>query len=85
MLSWTTISNGGLHSSAIRSDGSLWTWGYNALGPLGNNTSDNKSSPIQIGTSSWLAVSAGNSHTMGIKTDYTLWTWGYNTLYQLLS
>ena len=82
--SWKMISTGLSHTAAIRySDASLWVWGNNATGQLGDGTTINKSSPIQIGTSSWSAVSAGASHTAGITTTGSLFTWGGNNSYQL--
>jgi alpha-tubulin suppressor-like RCC1 family protein len=78
---WKQVSCGGQHIAAIKTDGTLWTWGYNLYGQLGNNTITNNSSPIQTiayGTN-WKQVACGNFHTVAIKTDGTLWTWGYNT------
>jgi alpha-tubulin suppressor-like RCC1 family protein len=75
--SWTQISTGWSHIVGLKSDGSLWAWGSNAFGQLGDGTTITQSSPIQIGTSSWLFVSAGNYQCYAIRTDGTLWTWGY--------
>ena len=67
------------------SGGTLWTWGHNYYGQLGDNTTTNKSSPVQTisaGTD-WKQVSCGLFHTSAIKTDGTLWTWGRNGYGQL--
>ena len=79
--SWTAVSAGGF-SAAIRSDGALFTWGYNSAsgaGRLGNNAVGSTSSPIQIGSSSWIAVAAGNAHGAAIRSDGILFAWGYNS------
>lgn len=76
---WAKVSIGdsysfGSHSAGIRSDGTLWTWGYNAYGELGDGTTADKSSPTQVGSlTNWIDVSAGNSNTFAIKSDGTLW------------
>ena len=73
-------STGGYHTAAIKTDGTLWTWGYNGYGNLGDNTAVNKSSPVTTagGGTNWKQVAGGYFHTASIKTDGTLWTWGYN-------
>jgi alpha-tubulin suppressor-like RCC1 family protein len=67
------------HVAAIKTDGTLWLWGYNNYGILGDNTTSYKSSPVQTvsGGTNWKQVSVG-SNTAAIKTDGTLWTWGSN-------
>jgi len=70
------------HASAVKFDGTLWTWGSNTLGQLGNGTITARSSPGTTagGGTTWCQGSAGsNHHTAAIKTDGTLWTWGGNT------
>jgi alpha-tubulin suppressor-like RCC1 family protein len=76
---------GGGHTAAIKTDGTLWLWGSNSNGQLGDNTITSKSSPIQTvsGGTNWKQVSCGGSHTAAIKTDGTLWLWGDNTRGQL--
>jgi alpha-tubulin suppressor-like RCC1 family protein len=57
----------------------LWTWGDGQFGALGDGTTVDKSSPVQVGSlTDWDRVYAGRQHTFGIKTDGTLWVWGFN-------
>jgi hypothetical protein len=65
---------------AIKSDGTLWTWGGNTNGQLGLSVTTGRSSPVQVGTrSDWTQISAGNNSSFGILTDKTLWSWGLNS------
>jgi alpha-tubulin suppressor-like RCC1 family protein len=77
---WKQVSGGGSHTVAIKTDGTLWTWGYNAFGQLGINATTTRTTPVQVfgSATNWKQVSGGGSHTVAIKTDGTLWTWGYN-------
>ena len=81
--SWKVISNGTSHAAAIKGDGSLWVWGLNNAGQLGDGTTVNKSSPVKLGSSSWSTVSCGASHTLGILTTGVLYGWGLNTSGQI--
>ena len=68
-------------SGAIKDDGSLWMWGNASSGALGDGTTTNKSSPVQIGSlTDWSFLSLGGV-SGAIKTDGTLWMWGKNSLY----
>lgn len=82
---WKQISPGGSFSAGIKTDGTLWLWGDNTVGQLGDNTTTHRSSPVQTvsGGTSWKQVACGYYHTAAIKTDGTLWTWGYNAYGQL--
>ncbi|SHI94375.1 RCC1 domain-containing protein [Flavobacterium haoranii] len=81
---WETISAGYTHSVGIKTDGTLWAWGDNGYGQLGDGTTIAKSSPTQIGTANnWQSVSASGGFTLAIKADGTLWAWGNNTFGQL--
>jgi len=77
---WKQVNGGGYHNAAIKTDGTLWTWGLNSYGRLGNNTTTDRSTPLTTfaGGTNWKQVSGGWFHTAAIKTDGTLWTWGFN-------
>ena len=84
LTTWSKITGGAYHSVAIKTDGTLWSWGFNSQGQLGDGTIASRSSPVQIGAlTTWSKVAGGSQHTLAIKTDGTLWSWGYNILGQL--
>jgi len=79
---WFRVSAGGNgHMAGIKTDGTLWLWGFNGYGQLGDNTVIRRSSPVQTvaGGNNWKYVSCGYKHTAAIKTDGTLWVWGNNS------
>jgi alpha-tubulin suppressor-like RCC1 family protein len=79
---WVAIAAGWFHSVAVNSDGSLWTWGRNIFGQLGDGGYSNQETPIRVGgdfgDTDWAAIAAGGDHTAATKTDGSLWSWGYN-------
>jgi alpha-tubulin suppressor-like RCC1 family protein len=79
------VSCGGYHTAAIKTDGTLWTWGRNTYGALGDNSVTSRSSPVQTvaGGTNWKSVSGSTWHIAALKTDGTLWTSGRNTNGQL--
>jgi len=80
---FATISAGAEFSLAIKNDGSLWSWGYNAHRSLGDGTRTGYSSlPIKI-LDDVMSVSAGAHHGLAIKNDGSLWAWGRNADGQL--
>lgn len=79
LTNWSSISCGFANMLAVKTDGTLWSWGRNNNGQLGNSNTSNYSSPIQIGAlTTWLKVVSGSYHSLAIKTDGTLWSWGNN-------
>ncbi len=57
--------------------GTLWSWGDNTYGQLGDGTTNPRNTPVQVGTDTkWVSVSAGEAHVLGLKSDGTLWSWG---------
>jgi len=78
----STISAGLNHSLAIMEDGTLWAWGNNDNGQLGDGTTTERSYPVMV-MENVAYVSAGDSHSMAITKDGTLWAWGINGRGQL--
>jgi alpha-tubulin suppressor-like RCC1 family protein len=85
LTNWASVSSGNLgFTAAIKTDGTLWTWGRNDAGQLGLGNTTYYSSPKQVGAlTAWLKVVAGYSITLAIKTNGTLWAWGKNDAGQL--
>jgi alpha-tubulin suppressor-like RCC1 family protein/phosphoheptose isomerase len=81
---WKSVSAGDYHTIGLKNDGTLWAWGSNSGGTLGDGTYTSSNIPVQAGfATNWQSISAGNDFNVGIKTDGTLWAWGYNNLTQL--
>jgi alpha-tubulin suppressor-like RCC1 family protein len=81
----TQISAGYSHTLALKSDGTVFAWGYNGYGRLGDNTTTDRWIPVQVlgvGGAGYLTgitqVSAGESHSLALKNDGTVFAWGYN-------
>ena len=80
----STVAAGKYHTIGLKSAGTLWAWGYNGWGQLGDGTYDTRTTPKQIGTESdWVFVTTGDIYTIGLKSAGTLWAWGYNEFGQL--
>ena len=78
------ISAGSLHTIARKTNGTIWAWGDNGYGQLGDGTRITRLSPVRINAeTNWSTVSAGSSHTIARKTDGTIWAWGLNSSGQL--
>jgi alpha-tubulin suppressor-like RCC1 family protein len=85
MVSWENAAAGPGWGAAVRSDGTLWTWGINDTGQLGIGSTTNRSSPGTIagGGVTWDQVACASSFGIGVKNDGSLWTWGNNGTGQL--
>lgn len=80
----TAIAVGGAHNLALKLDGTVWAWGYNWAGQLGNGTTTSSYLPIQVaGLSNIAAIACGYDHSLALKSDGTVWAWGYNVDGQL--
>ena len=77
----TAIVAGYLHSLALRNDGTVWAWGDNIGGDLGNDTGVNvqyRPYPLQVnGLGGVIAIAAGQYGSMALKGDGTVWVWGW--------
>lgn len=81
---WSVIASGLAHSLALRTDGTLYGWGANSNGQVGNGSTVNVGTPTQIGNAiTWVTVEAGLQHSVALQKDNTVWTWGRNTEGQL--
>jgi alpha-tubulin suppressor-like RCC1 family protein len=79
-----SLSLYGAHTCAIKPDATLWCWGPNSQGELGNGTTVDSSTPLQVSPgTTWMSVGAGLAHTCGVQTNGTLWCWGGNFGLQL--
>jgi len=77
---WTQVSAGGYNTMALRANGTIWAWGQNKYGQLGDNTTVDKFSPVSVvgGFSDWIQVSAAFRQTLAIRSNGTMWGWGSN-------
>ena len=81
---WAMVACGQYHTVAMKSDGTLWGWGRNGNGQLGDGTGTTTNSPVQVGTANnWVTVASGADHALALKSDGTLWAWGHNGVGQL--
>ena len=85
LTNWKQIAGfGNLGAGAVKTDGTLWTWGDGLFGVLGLGNSTYYSSPKQVGAlTNWKQYSGLNYSSLAIKTNGTLWSWGYNGQGQL--
>lgn len=78
------VAAGNSHSIALKKDGTVWSWGGNSFGQLGDGSSRNSSIPQQVpGLKGITAIAAGGSHSMALRKDGSIWAWGDNRLGQL--
>lgn len=74
-----TASKAAEFALGIRANGTLWGWGVNTYGMLGDASTSTRRAPVQAGSATtWRQVSAGTDHAVGTRTDGTLWAWGRN-------
>ena len=80
----TCVATGDNHSLARKSDGTVWAWGGNGAGQLGDGTTMERHTPVQVRNLSGVtAVASGAEYSLVLKSDGTVWAWGSNGLGQL--
>ncbi|MCL5060917.1 MAG: S8 family serine peptidase [Candidatus Thermoplasmatota archaeon] len=78
------VAAGIWHVIALKGDGTVWGWGYNGNGMLGNGTTATQTTPVQAsGLTDAVAIAAGDRHSLALKSDGTVWAWGLNASGQL--
>jgi len=78
------IAQGHGFALALQSDGTVWTWGFNGSGQLGDGTNNTSNVPVHIsGLTGVTAIAAGWQYSIALKSDGTVWAWGNNFLGQL--
>ena len=71
------VASGFSHTLALLNDGTVWAWGANQFGQLGDGTSQAHQAPVQVtGLTDVIAIAAGGTHSLAMKADGTVWTWG---------
>ena len=84
LTNWNVVSNGSISSGAVKTDGTLWTWGGSNFYQLGLNNQTSYSSPVQVGSlTNWSSLNIQYTGTLALKTDGTIWSWGSNSAGQL--
>lgn len=85
----TKIAAGHIHSLALKSDGTVWAFGNNGSGQLGNGSTTDSCTPVQVlvnpttGLTNVVEIAAGAAHSIARKSDGTVWAWGSNVFAQL--
>ncbi|MDD5397204.1 MAG: fibronectin type III domain-containing protein, partial [Candidatus Moranbacteria bacterium] len=78
------VYSGYSHNLGLKADGTVWAWGKNGFGQLGDGTNINRLTPVQVvGLTNVTAISAGYNHSLALKSDGTVWAWGWNFYGQL--
>jgi len=83
------VAAGWYHTLVLKADGTVWAWGFNGSGQLGDGTTTQRTTPVQVMAAAnkpltgVKAITAGANHSVALKTDGTVWAWGNNGSGQL--
>ena len=71
------IMGGETHNFALLSNGTVWAWGWNMMGQLGDGTNNDSAVPVQVsGLTSIISLGGRGYHSLAIQTGGTVWAWG---------
>lgn len=73
---WLRVAAGGSHVVGLKTDGTVWAWGRNATGQVGDGTLEERTRPARVAGNAFVFVAAGYAHSMAIGADGGLWAWG---------
>jgi len=74
----TAIATGSGRSFALKSDGTVWAWGSNAFNDLGDGSSADQHTPVQLSLSNIVSIGAGPIHAFALDANGVVWAWGDN-------
>lgn len=77
------VAAGFVHTLALKADGTVWGWGYNFFGTVGDGSTTNRPAPVQVGIADVQSIAGGYAHSLALKRDGTVWAWGLNNCGQL--
>jgi len=84
LLNVVQVFSSNYHSLSLRGDGTVWAWGYNSYGQLGDGTTTTRPTPVQVsGLTGVQAIAGGYNYSLALKEDGTVWAWGDNYYGQL--
>lgn len=83
LLGVKSAAVGGSHVCALLLDGTVWCWGSNSSGQLGNDSVVSSAAPVMARIDSVESIDAGRFHSCAVKTDSTVWCWGSNLYHRL--
>jgi alpha-tubulin suppressor-like RCC1 family protein len=76
---WAAVYGSMIHTCAVKTDGTLWCWGLNSSGEVGDGTTTPRPSPVQVGSDTdWASAALAVDHTCALRTDRSMWCWGWN-------
>jgi alpha-tubulin suppressor-like RCC1 family protein len=80
----SAIMGGEVHNVALKSDGTVWAWGANIFGQMGNGTTNEAHNPVQVnGLTNIISLGGRGYHTLAVQADGTIWGWGWNSAGEL--
>jgi alpha-tubulin suppressor-like RCC1 family protein len=77
------VATNSFHTLALASDGTVWAWGADWYGQVGNGSTSTQYTPVQLSLTNIIVISVGNEHSLALASDGTLWSWGDNYFGQL--